>query len=104
MILKFQLLQYLVHLPSYIFLIHAIDASKESNILGYGQVFIKREALRHIAYVLLDLLILRADVVAHDLARSAGGLVQTCQYMHCRRLAGTVGTQETEYLTLLDAE
>ena len=36
--------------------------------------------------------------------RSAGGLVQTCQHVHSRRLACTVGTQESEYLAPLYTE
>ena len=41
---------------------------------------------------------LRADVVAYYPTRSTGGLIQTCQHMHRRRLTCTVGTQKSEYL------
>ena len=52
----------------------------------------------------LNLLILRADVKTYHPTRSAGGLIQTCQHVHSCRLAGTVGSQESEYLASLNTE
>ena len=104
MVFKLQLPQHLVHLTLHLVGFHAVDTSKETNILGNSQVFVEREPLRHITDMLLYLLIFRADVKAYHPTRSAGGLVQACQHVHSRRLAGTVGTQESEYLAPLNAK
>lgn len=104
MVFKLQLPQHLVHLTLHLVGFHAVDTSKETNILGNSQIFVEREPLRHIAYVTLNLLIFRADVEAYHPTRSAGGLVQACQHVHRRRLAGTVGTQESEDFASLNAE
>ena len=104
MVLKLQLPQHLIHLALHIVRFHTVDASKKTDILSYGKVFVEREPLRHIAYVTLDLFILRADVVAYHPTRSTGWLVQACQHVHGRRLASTVGTKESEYLAFLNTE
>ena len=92
MVFKLQLFQDLVHLALHLVGFHFIDTCKESNILGHSKVFIKRETLRHIANVLLYLLILRADVETYHPTRSTGGLVQACQHVHRCRLASTIST------------
>ena len=54
--------------------------------------------------MLLNLLVLGTDVVAHNGASAAGRLVQSCQYMHGGGLTRAVGTKEAEYLAPLHAE
>ena len=54
--------------------------------------------------MLLDLFILRADVVTYDGSCTTGWLVQTRQHVHRRCLACTVSTEETEYLASLHRE
>ena len=77
MVLELETAQQFFTLHSYLFTFHAVDASKETDILCYRQVFVERELLRHVTDMLLDLFMLRADVVAHHGACAAGWLVQT---------------------------
>ena len=104
MVIELQAVQQFVGLLSYLLVFHAVYATEEAYVLRHGEVFIEREALRHIAYMLLYLLILGAYVIAYHPARAAGRLVQSSEHVHRRCLACTVGTEETEYLAALHRE
>ena len=99
-----QPLQQFVGLATDVIVLHAVDACKETDILADGQIFVKREFLRHIADVLLDFFVLGADVVASHGARAAGGLVQSCEHVHGGGLTCAVGSEEAENLAPLHAE
>ena len=91
-------------LRAYLRIFHTIDACEEAYVFGHREVFVEREALRHITYVALYLFILRAYVEAADAPRAARGLVQARKHMHGRRLARTVSAEETEYFAPLHGE
>ena len=54
--------------------------------------------------MLLDLFVFRADVEGSHFARTAGGLVESRQYVHRGGLSCAVGSQEAEYLATLHRE
>ena len=72
----------------------AVDARDELQVLQDRQVLVEAEALRHVADVALDLLALRADVVAERRAAAAVGRQQPAQHAQRGGLAGAVGAEE----------
>ncbi len=72
----------------------AVDAGDELQVLQDRQVLVEREALRHVADVVLDLLALGADVVAERRAAAAVGRQQPAQHAQGGGLAGAVGAEE----------
>ena len=104
MVGKLQLLQQDIGLALDVLFLHAVDACKEAYVFGHRQVFVERELLRHVADVLLDLFVLRADVETGHGAGAACGLVQSCQHVHGCGLAGPICPQESEDFSTADAE
>ena len=96
MLRKAEPLQKVGRLTGYLSIFHAIDAGEEADIFPHSKVFVEREALAHVADVLLDLLVLRGDVEAHHRTPSASRLRQACEHVHGRAFAGAVGTEKAE--------
>ncbi len=67
---------------------HAVDAGHELEVLQDRQVLVQAEALRHVADVALDLLVLRADVEAERTCRgrcrASAGRTACARWWSCR--------------------
>ena len=83
---------------------HAVDRSKKADILAHGEVVVEREALTHVANVLLDVLKLVNDVATRHAPRAGCGATQPCEHVHGCGLAGSVGAEETEHFTTAHTE
>ena len=101
---KAQPLEQFVGLAGNLLVAHAVDAGKEAYVLGNGQILVERKALRHVADVALYLFVLGADVIAHNGATAAGGLVQSGQHVHGGCLSCTVSPEEPEDFSALHRE
>src|SRR5262249_37758582 len=73
---------------------HAVETRDEFQVLAHRQVLIETEALRHVADLALDLMRLRADVVAEAGALAFVGREQPCEHADGRGLARAVGTEK----------
>ena len=82
----------------------AEEGGKELQVLLDGQVLIERELARHVAHPAPNVLHLAQRVVAIDRGRSLVGQQQGAENAEHRGLAGTVGTDQPEHLTLTDRE
>ena len=78
-----------------------VHARHELQVLQDREVLVEAEALRHVADVALDLLALRADVVAERRAAAAVGRQQPAQHAQRGGLAGAVGAEEAVDLAAL---
>src|SRR5690349_10749659 len=81
-----------------------IEARDEFQVLAHREILIETEALRHVADVMLDLVGLRADVIAKARAAAFVGGKQTAQHADRRGLARPVRPEEAVDLPALDAQ
>lgn len=79
----------------------AVEPGDERKVFGDGQIFVKREALRHVADFALDAGAL-AQIVAKDLAAALVGGQQPAHHPDRGRLARSVRTKEAGDLALFD--
>ena len=78
---------------------HAVDCGEQPQVLGHGQVLVKREFLAHVAYVSLYLLRLPDNVESGHGAGAGCRAAQAAQHSHGCGLAGAVGSEKAENLT-----
>ena len=83
---------------------YAIDGGVEVDVLGYGQVFVQAELLRHVADLGLDTRCIFANVHAEDGARAARRRQQAAKSLDDGGLSRTVGPQKAEDLASPDRE
>src|SRR5262245_60427395 len=79
---------------------YAVDAGVEPEVLAHREVFVEAEPLGHVADPRLDLLGLGRDVVAENGALAAGRIEDPAQHPDRRGLAGAVGPEDPEDLSL----
>ena len=91
--------------PAYGFLLgQAVDAAAENEVLGAGRHRVGAGLLRYVADREPDRLLLLDDIESGD-SRSTGIRPgQGGQDLHCGRLTGAVGSEQTEYYALRDGE
>src|SRR5690606_25941147 len=78
---------------------HSVQAGKEPDVLLHGQVSVQREELRHVPGHPLDGPPLAADLESGYRGSTGGRRQQAVEHLEGRRLAGTVGSQESENLS-----
>src|SRR5262249_39013218 len=81
---------------------NTVEACDEFQVLAHRKILVEAEALRHVAYVTLDLVRLGADVVAEAGAATFVRREQPAQHPDGRGLARAVGTQEAVDFPALD--
>src|SRR6185369_11670751 len=77
---------------------HVVHPGDEVEVLADREVLPEREALRHVAHVALDLVALRANVVAEAGSGSGVGRQEAAHQADRRRLAAAVRSEEAEDL------
>src|SRR5574344_603417 len=71
---EIQLFEQFICFPFDIRVLHTIDASEESDVFGYCQIFVQRKLLTHISDVFLNLFILFRNIKTCHLTMSTGWL------------------------------
>src|SRR5262249_17366850 len=79
-----------------------VEARNEFQVLAHREILVEAEALRHVANVALDLVRLRADVVAEAGAAAFVRSEQPAQHPAGRGLARAVRAEEAIDLAALD--
>jgi len=77
---------------------HRIHPRDEVQILGDTQIFVKTEALGHVAYMSLDDLALGHDVVAQAGPLAIIGTQESAQHAKKCRLAASIGSEKSTNL------
>ena len=83
---------------------HVVNVGVEVEVFHHGQVGIEPEALAHVADFRFDGLGLADDVMPGHPGLAAVGRHDRRKQAHGGRLAGAVGTDKAENLTLLDGQ
>ena len=83
---------------------NAVNAAEKIDVLFHRQVVVERKLLRHVADVPADVFRMRGDVEAADHGAAGCRAQQAAQDADHGRLAGAIGSQETENLARLHAD
>src|SRR5262245_34292960 len=83
---------------------HVIGAGEKAKIFEDREVAIEAEALRNVAEFGAHFLTLFPCVYAFDGRMSAGGMRETAQHSHGRRLAGSIRPEKTKDRARLDCQ